>query len=42
LLEIISLWFLNYNPNDISFVEGWGNEKEAFAEIQRHLKIKQL
>ncbi len=42
LLEIISLWFLNYNPNDISTIEGWGNEKEAFAEIQRHLKIKQL
>ena len=38
LLKIVELWFLNYNKKDISRVEGWGNEKEAFEEIRRHLK----
>lgn len=38
MLEIIELWFLNYNKNDVSSVEGWGDEKEAFKEISRHLK----
>lgn len=38
LLEIVELWFLNYNKNDISTIEGWGDEKEAFEEILRHLK----
>jgi inorganic pyrophosphatase len=38
LLEIIALWFLNYNPNDTSSVEGWGDEKEALNEIKNHLK----
>lgn len=38
LLDIVELWFLNYNPSDTSSVEGWGDEKEAVAEIERHLK----
>lgn len=38
LLEIIELWFLNYNPKDSSSVEGWGDEQEAIDEIKRHLK----
>jgi inorganic pyrophosphatase len=36
LLEIVELWFLNYNPKDSSSVEGWGDEKEAFNEIKKH------
>lgn len=36
--KIIELWFLNYNQNDISEVEGWGDENEALKEIQNHLK----
>lgn len=38
LLEIIAIWFLNYNPNDTSSIKGWGNEKEALKEIEGHLK----
>ena len=38
LVEIVTTWFLNYNLNDSSAVEGWGNEKEALDEIKRHLK----
>lgn len=38
LIEIIELWFLNYNKTDISIVKGWGDEKEATQEILRHLK----
>ncbi|WP_209401172.1 inorganic diphosphatase [Pseudozobellia sp. WGM2] len=40
LLKILELWFLNYNKNDVSLVEGWGNEKEAAQEIKRHLKTR--
>lgn len=38
LLEIIGLWFLNYNPTDASTIKGWGNEVEALNEIKLHLK----
>lgn len=38
LIDIIVLWFLNYNPEDRSAVEGWGDEKEALKEIEAHLK----
>ena len=38
LLKIIELWFLNYNKKDVSRVDGWGDEKEAVAEIRRNLK----
>lgn len=38
LLDIIELWFLNYNPKDTSSVEDWGDEQEAIEEIARHLK----
>ncbi len=38
LLEIVALWFLNYNPKDSSSVDGWGDEKEALNEIKFHLK----
>lgn len=29
VIKIITLWFLNYNPNDSSSIERWGDEKEA-------------
>ena len=38
LIEIAATWFLSYNPKDSSSVEGWGDEKEALKEIERHLK----
>jgi len=38
LLEIVELWFLNYNPKDSSSVEGWADEQEALNEIKLHLK----
>jgi len=38
LLEIIALWFLNYNLNDSSTIEGWGDEKVALQEIILQLK----
>lgn len=34
-LEIIELWFINYNPANPVKIIGWGDEKEALAEIQR-------
>lgn len=37
--QIIEFWFLNYNRDDIAKIEGWGDEKEAIAEISRN-KIK--
>lgn len=40
--KILELWFLNYNPNDVSSVEGWGNENEALQEIKRQLNDKAL
>ncbi|HMB63868.1 MAG TPA: inorganic diphosphatase [Eudoraea sp.] len=38
LIRIIETWFLNYNPKEVSTLEGWGDEKEALREIQRHRK----
>lgn len=38
LIEIIGLWFLNYNPNDTSSIAGWGDETAALKEIEAHLK----
>jgi len=38
LLDIMELWFLNYNPKDSSSVDGWGDEQEAINEIKRNLK----
>lgn len=34
-LEIIETWFINYNPVDPVKILGWGDEKEALAEIQK-------
>ncbi len=34
-LQIIELWFSNYDPIDSAIIEGWGDEKEALAEIKR-------
>jgi inorganic pyrophosphatase len=39
LLLIISEWFLNYNKNDTSTIEGWEDEKEAIREIKKHIKL---
>ncbi len=32
--KIIELWFLNYNIDDTSEIEGWGDEKQATNEIK--------
>ena len=40
LIEIIELWFLNYNPEDYSSVKVWGDVREALNEIKNHLKTK--
>ena len=37
IVEIIELWFLNYNPKDSSSIEGWGNEEEAIKAVQNNL-----
>jgi inorganic pyrophosphatase len=34
--EIIELWFLNYNKDDIAKVEGWEDEKRAILEINKN------
>lgn len=36
--EIIELWFLNYNKDDVAKIEGWGHEKEAVMEIKKNRK----
>ena len=38
--EMIRMWFSNYDQKDSLYVEGWGNEKEAFAEINKSLYNK--
>lgn len=35
--KIIELWFLNYNPDDPSVIEGWGDENEAISTIELNL-----
>ena len=37
-LQIIELWFSNYDTTDTVTIEGWGDEKEALAEIKKVLK----
>ena len=37
-LKIIELWFSNYDTTDTVTIEGWGDEKEALAEINKTLK----
>ncbi len=34
-LQLIETWFSNYDHSDPVIIEGWGDEKEALAEIQR-------
>lgn len=36
--EIITRWFTHYDSKDTLQVNGWGNEKEAMAEIQKNKK----
>lgn len=31
--QMIGLWFLNYNKDDVAIIEGWGDEKDAMNEI---------
>lgn len=38
IIEIIEMWFLNYNKKDQAFVEGWGNEKDALKAIRNASK----
>lgn len=35
ILEILELWFTNYDKENQTVVLGWGDEKEALAEIRR-------
>ena len=37
-LKIIELWFSNYDTTNTITIEGWGDEKEALAEINKSLK----
>lgn len=37
--QIIELWFLNYNKDDKSELEGWGDEMEAIREINSSRKL---
>ncbi len=37
-LKIIELWFSNYDTTDTVTIKGWGDEKEALAEINKALK----
>lgn len=34
-IEIIEMWFINYNPSDRVQIIGWSDEKEALLEIQK-------
>ena len=34
-LQLIESWFSNYDHADPVIIEGWGDEKEALAEIQK-------
>lgn len=34
-LQMIESWFSNYDHSDPVIIEGWGDEKEALAEIQK-------
>ena len=38
--EMIRMWFSNYDQKDSLYVKGWGNEKEALAEINKSLYSK--
>jgi len=38
VIEIVELWFLNYNKKDKAIVEGWGNEEEALNKIKSAAK----
>jgi len=38
IMEIIELWFLNYNKDDLAEVKGWGDEMEALKEIENQTK----
>ena len=37
--QIIELWFLNYNKDDVAKIEGWEDEQRAVLEINKN-KIK--
>jgi inorganic pyrophosphatase len=36
--QIIELWFLNYNKDDVAKIDGWGDQEEAITEIKRYEK----
>ncbi len=36
LMQIIELWFLNYNPSDKSEIVGWENEEQALKLIHNN------
>jgi len=38
VIEIIELWYLNYNKKDKASIQGWGDEKEALSEIKSAAK----
>ncbi|MFK7811413.1 MAG: inorganic diphosphatase [Maribacter sp.] len=38
VIQILELWFLNYNKKDKALIKGWGNEQEALKEIKQAVK----
>ena len=38
ILDILEIWFLNYDSRDSLTTEGWGDEKEAIKEIRKSIK----
>lgn len=38
IIKIIESWFLNYNIDDEAKINGWGNEKEAYLEINKNIQ----
>jgi inorganic pyrophosphatase len=38
ILDILEMWFLNYDSQDSLSTEGWGDEKEAMKEVLKSMK----
>ena len=38
VMQIIELWFLNYNKEDKAEIKGWADKQEALKEINNNLK----
>jgi inorganic pyrophosphatase len=40
-LDLIEIWFRNYDPHDNTRIDGWGDEKEALSAIINSLHATQ-